>query len=190
MAEFVPHNYYLPDPDPTDRAPLPGIGFVGCKAAGRLLRVRVANRNRQIMRVTCPNGCGEHATAHAMARPLRRGEAEPELAELPPAQPTPPQAPADPARLTGRQSVTDAAIFDAIPTRDVIAAEVAERLGYVVPANGASIASSLLERLRRMNRRAAKAGEPEPFVIDTRVGTRKPALVRRRPQEQGVKSEL
>lgn len=142
----------------------PGVGFVGCSRRGRVLRVRVANRNRQRMRVECPHGCGVHDAAHSMARPLLPSEAEPELVEIPPDDLE--RDPQD--RGSGRRQVSDRAIFDAIPVGgEVVAVEVAEALGYVSPANRSSSAS-LLTRLRRMNARAAKEGVTPPFIFTRR----------------------
>jgi hypothetical protein len=148
----------------------PGVGFVGCSRAGRVLRVRMANRNRQHMRVECPNGCGPHETPKAMARPLRPGEAEPELVELAP----PAELERDPQdRGAGSRRITDGEIIRAIPTtRTIPAPRVAERLGYDSPA-------SLASRLRRMNSRAEKEGVSAPFIITPGTSRHRPTLVRR-----------
>lgn len=153
-----------------DRAQ-PGVGFVGCGASGRVLRVRVANRTRQRMRVECPRGCGVHDTPKSMARALRDGEAEPELAELPPVD-----LERDPKDAgSARRRVSDVAIFDAIPVdRDVNMREVAETVGYVGP----SPTNSFSRRLQRMNARAEKEGVPPPFVITPGTANHSPSLVR------------
>jgi hypothetical protein len=153
------------------------VGFVGCPVSG-LLKVRVNSKPREVMRVQCPVCDTVHLTPHPMLRPPRDGEAEPELAEIPPAPKTNP-APADPTnpdprRLTGAQKVSDAAIFDGIGTTDVPAAEAAEALGFT----GAKPTSSLTKRLRRMNARAEKAGRPAPFIL-TKGGGPKPMMIRK-----------
>lgn len=139
----------------------PGVGFVGCSSSGRVLRVRVANRNRQRMRVKCPHGCGEHDTPKSMARPLLKGESRPKLSEIPPDELE---------RVTGDKGsgvrkVSDAALLDALPTEDAPATTLGREFGYT----GASPGTSLTVRLRRMNERAEKQGVSPPFVF-TRVG--------------------
>lgn len=155
----------------------PGVGFVGCGASGRVLRVRVANRTRQRMRVVCPHGCGEHSTPKAMARALLEGESRPELVEIPPADLE--RDPKD--RGSGRRQVSDAAIFDTIPVgHDVILGDAAEELGYGVPSSGGR-ASALASRLRRMNKRAENEGVSPPFILTRRQlrGGSKTMFVRR-----------
>jgi hypothetical protein len=156
------------------------VGFVGCERAG-LLKVRVNTKPREVMRVHCPTCDAVHLTPKPMLRAPRDGEAEPELVEIPPApkskpapaDPTNP-APVDPTKLSGAQKVSDAAIFAGIGTTDAPAAETAEALGFT----GAKPTSSLTKRLRRMNERAEKKGEPAPFIL-TKGGGPKPMTVRR-----------
>ena len=163
---------------PATETPEPGVGFVGCSRSHRVLRVRVASRDRRLMSVDCPDCGSVHFTAHSMARALRGDEPPPELEELPPDD-----APATPTALTGRQRVSDAAIFDAIPLgRDVLASDVAAEAGYI----GDSPTNSLTKRLHRMNARAEKEGAPPPFIV-TPGGRYKAALVRRANQGE-VKS--
>jgi hypothetical protein len=155
----------------------PGIGFVGCNRRGRVLRVRVANRNRQRMRVMCPHGCGEHDTPKSMARLLRPDEAEPELVEIPPDDDDLEHDP--PGKGSGRRTVSDAEIFDAIPVGgEVVAVEAARAAGYV----GESPINSFTRRLSRMNKRAEKEGVwPPPFIITAggRGPGKPPTMVRR-----------
>lgn len=153
-----------------DRGPF--VGFAVCGRRSRILRVRVASRARKRMAVTCPHGCGEHVTDNAMPRRLHADETPPELVELPSDEdaPTPPD-PDDPTALHGRQTVTDAAILEAMPDRDTLATVVAAAVGY-------GNSNNLLRRLHRMNTRAAQAGEAEPFVITAR-GKGRPTMVRR-----------
>jgi hypothetical protein len=161
MSEFVPHD---PDVAAADSPAKPGVGFVGCDGRSRVLRVRVANLNRQRMRVECPHGCGVHETPKSMARPLRPDEAEPELVEIPPVDLE--RDPKD--RGSGRRQVSDSAIFDAIPVgEEVLASEAAKALGYAVPKTGGQ-SGALLTRLRRMNVRAEKEGVPPPFAFTRR----------------------
>lgn len=155
----------------------PGVGFVGCHGRSRVLRVRVANVNRQRMRVECPHGCGVHDASHAMSRPLRSDEPEPELVEVPPHtyDPTVPDPDAPPDSSSTRRQVSDAAIFEAVPVGgDALLRETAEAVGYV----GDTADASFTKRLRRMNARAEKEGSPAPFVITPGNGP-KPAKVRR-----------
>lgn len=161
MSEFVPRDADAP----ADNSPAePGVGFVGCAGRSRVLRVRVANCNRQKMRVECPHGCGVHETPKSMARALCKGEEWPELVELPPVD-----LECDPkGKGSGVRKVSDAAIFAAIPVgQEVVAGDAAEALGYAAPPTG-SKASSLLTRLRRMNTRAEKEGVPPPFTFTRR----------------------
>lgn len=152
----------------------PGVGFVGCAASGRVLRVRVANRSRKRMRVACPHGCGEHDTQKSMARPLGRGESWPALVELPPVDLE--HDPKD--RGSGARKVSDGAIFDAFPVgREVVAAEAAAALGYA-GSSSRNRSAALLTRLRRMNARAEKEGVRPPFTFTRRqIGAGGPSIV-------------
>jgi hypothetical protein len=170
-------------PDASPSPPSPGVGFVGCTRRDRLLRVKVANRNRQRMRVECPHGCGEHLTAFSMARPLRDGEEWPDLVELSPDEPDTvmrhslKRTPGDPG--SGRRQVSDAAILEAIPSEDALAGEVAQALGY----RGAK-ATSLLKRCHRINERAEAKGERPPITVTTH-GPGHPTLIRRPGATEG-----
>jgi hypothetical protein len=154
-------SYRMPEPD--DSSAPPGVGFVGCARRGRLLRVRVASVKRMRMRVECPHGCGEHDTTTPLARALRRDEAEPELVEIPPVEDKP--DPDNPTALRGRQQVSDAAIFDAIPEQDTAAIEIARALGYT-----SGKAAGLIKRIRRINERAEAKGERRPIEITGGAG--------------------
>jgi hypothetical protein len=140
----------------TGGAGKPGVGFVGCSRAGRMLRVRVADRSmRRPLRVQCPEpGCGQvHQTNAPMARPLRPDEDAPELAEIPPAEPAGPKRP----------QRSDADVLAALSTTEWIALpDLAARLGV-------GRVRSLSERLRLMRRRES------PLTTVTAGG--KPTLV-------------
>jgi hypothetical protein len=105
----------------------------GCAHAGRLYRALApgfANREYQLTIPTCP-GCGESHVVKAMPRPRRRGE-RCDLTLAP--------ATTDPG--ASRRRVSNEEILDAIPSDEVLAAEVAERLGYDRP-------QGLLRRIER-----------------------------------------
>lgn len=150
-------TYKMRRPD-TD-APGEWIGYVGTSHG--LLKVEAAAR-REVLRVACDD-CGVvHQTNEPLWRERRRGEAV-ELVEAPPPKPKP-------NALRGRR-VSDAQILETITTTDALTTEVAETLGY---ADG----SALLERLKRMNSTAEKAGREAPFILTKGSGL-KPGLVRR-----------
>jgi hypothetical protein len=92
-------------------------------------------------------------------------------------------------RGSGSRKISDASIFDAIPPgAEIVAADIAQGLGYASRAGRGGSSAALMSRLRRMNQRAAKQGVPQPFIFGRRqIGAGGPSVtVRRNPE---VKSD-